>query len=154
MTQVYIYGGCNNVKGVGSNSFLVLDDNKILYLDTMTNSNTTSQKESLMALIRALDYIEDHVTEFANTRVTVLSNNSYVIDPFAKRWIHTWSSNGWFSSSDTLIKNQELFDRAYKKYSYLHNNHCFLDFKKADKDDPYIKRLRRETSYARKLNTY
>jgi ribonuclease HI len=65
--------------------------------------NTTNNRMELMAAIKALECLKEPCG------VRLHSDSAYVVNAFAKGWIHNWVRNGWRLADDSDVKNADLW---------------------------------------------
>ena len=65
---------------------------------------TTNNRMELQAAIAALQALH------TPPQVAIFSDSRYVIDGLTK-WLHAWRRRGWLTSTNTPVKNQDLWER-------------------------------------------
>lgn len=67
---------------------------------------TTSQRMEMVAVCEGLESIPP------SEQVSVISDSSYVINPWRKGWLREWRANGWIKlSNGKPVKNIDLWER-------------------------------------------
>ena len=66
---------------------------------------TTNNRMELMAVIIGLESIKEP------SKITIYSDSSYVVNAYQKKWMTTWLNNGWKTSTNQSVKNQDLWER-------------------------------------------
>jgi ribonuclease HI len=66
---------------------------------------TTNNKMELLAVIIGLE------TLTRPCKVHVVSDSTYVVNPFNKGWIYSWQKKGWKNASNDPVKNVDLWKR-------------------------------------------
>lgn len=66
---------------------------------------TTNNRMELMGVIAGLESLKEPYD------VTVISDSSYVVNAFNKKWIDNWLSNGWKTSTGKPVKNDDLWKK-------------------------------------------
>lgn len=75
---------------------------------------TTNNRMELLGVITGLEALN------RPCQVEVISDSKYVTDAFNKNWISCWQKRGWKTSSGTMVKNIDLWERLLKAAN-LHN---------------------------------
>ena len=90
--------------------FIVDYDEQLEVQSTRTHSvseeYSTSQRGELIALRQALRI----VSETGRTDVIILTDSEYMFGTLTKRWYVNWINNGWKTSLDGDVKNQDLWN--------------------------------------------
>lgn len=68
------------------------------------DADTTNNRMELMAAIKALEWLE------APRPILVYTDSQYVTKGITE-WIINWKRNGWVSSDNKFVKNQDLWER-------------------------------------------
>ena len=110
--NVYTDGACSGNPGVGGWAFIIIPDNHLISRVYGHNLETTNNRMELYAIIKALKYINSMVDKYARKRYTinVYSDSTYCINPIVEGWIARWKKNNWITSSNTPVKNQDLWE--------------------------------------------
>lgn len=69
---------------------------------------TTNNRMEMMAVIIGLENIKEP------SKITVFSDSSYVVNAFSKKWLISWIKNGWKTSTNSNVKNQDLWEKLNK----------------------------------------
>ena len=100
--NIYTDGACSGNPGIGGwGAVLILENNKIIFLDG-GSFNTTNNRMELKATIEALKYFTD------TSNINIFTDSKYVKDGI-ESWIHNWKKNNWKTSSKKEVKNKELW---------------------------------------------
>ena len=103
---VYTDGSClKNPGGPGGYSCVIINNNTgdVISSEAHSELDTTNNRMELKAAILALN-------RFVNkTKITIVTDSTYVRNGFEKRWIYHWMKNGWKSASGTPVKNKDLW---------------------------------------------
>jgi ribonuclease HI len=75
--------------------------------------NSTNNRMELMAVIQALEYLQDSAS------IIVYTDSKYVQKGISE-WIHGWKRNGWKTAAKEPVKNAELW-RRLDKAREIHN---------------------------------
>lgn len=70
---------------------------------------TTSNRMEMTAVIKALSSTPD------GSRVYVVSDSQYVMNPFLSDWLTNWISNGWKTAHGSDVKNSDLWQILAKQ---------------------------------------
>lgn len=73
----------------------------------------TNQRAEMMAVLSGLRALT------RPSRVLVLSDSEYVVNGFAKGWIHRWEGNGWRNRENKPVANLDL----WKQLAYARRPH-------------------------------
>ena len=103
---IYTDGACSGNPGRGGWAFIFVEGNSILYKKSGFDKETTNNRMEMMAVIEALKEIEKR--GWRDESLTVYTDSSYVKNGITQ-WIKKWKCNGWRSSSNAPVKNQDLW---------------------------------------------
>lgn len=103
---IYTDGACSGNPGRGGWAFVLVEGSTILYKKSGFDKETTNNRMEMMAVIEALKEIEKR--DWHDESLTVYTDSSYVKNGITQ-WIKKWKYNGWRSSSNTPVKNQDLW---------------------------------------------
>lgn len=108
--HLYTDGACTGARG-GFGCVLVnpKTDQHIALADGPFCETTNNQME-MLAVIRGLEFVHRRI---GAQSLLVFSDSQYVIKGITE-WIHNWKRNGWFTSSNKLVKNAALWQRMEK----------------------------------------
>ncbi len=76
-------------------------------------AETTNNVMELMAVVQALKALKE------KCEVTLYSDSSYVVNAITENWLFAWEKNGFKTSTNKPVKNQELWEDL----SYLLKKH-------------------------------
>ena len=110
--RVYTDGSClSNPGGPGGFGSVILFPDKEEVRISGHEAITTNNRMEIMAVLSALDYIEQN-GKFSSsiTKVLVFSDSRYVVNIFQKAWISRWQNNGWITSNDKKVQNKDLLE--------------------------------------------
>jgi ribonuclease HI len=115
MLKIYCDGSTKikNQKGVdnkGGFGYIVYKNDKIIDAYSEQVNNTTNNEMELTALINV---IKKYGTEDPWDAPTIYSDSRYATQSLTK-WIYTWSSNNWKTSTRQPVENLELIKEGYK----------------------------------------
>ena len=105
--RIFTDGACSNnqqKKNAGGWGTILIfgDRKKELYGG---EANTTNNRMEMTALIEGLRALKRKGLE-----MDVFSDSSYLMNCFRKRWYETWQKNGWKTSGNDPVKNQDLWE--------------------------------------------
>jgi ribonuclease HI len=100
---VYTDGGCSGNPGPGGWAFAL--ETQPVVTGSGCDRMTTNNKMELTAVIKALEYMQEHHPE---TPVELHTDSQYVKQGITV-WIHSWLRNGWKTSAKKPVKNKELW---------------------------------------------
>ena len=74
---------------------------------------STNNRMEIMAVIYGIKkFIELLENKTFNTnQINIYSDSKYVCDAINSNWITKWQSNNWITSSDTPVKNKDLWEQ-------------------------------------------
>lgn len=104
--DVYTDGACSGNPGKGGWGFVIVEKDESIYEKSGGEAKTTNNRMELQAVIEALK--EVHACQLSNEELTVYTDSSYVKNGITE-WIKKWKKNGWKSSSNSPVKNQDLW---------------------------------------------
>lgn len=120
MIDVYTDGGSSGNPGPGGWAFIVLYPDGSQVERSGGSGETTNNRMELEAVIRALKFLGSKSIEVlgqatGEVRQTInLHTDSQYVQLGISRWIHTWIQNGWKTSGNKAVKNQELWKRLWE----------------------------------------
>lgn len=88
--------------------------------------HTTNNKMELMAILRALEYVRDHMGKW--NKVELNSDSAYALQG-ATKWIYGWYKNGWLTAEGQPVANREVWEAIYQ-LMWLFKNKCDITFTK------------------------
>ena len=145
---VYTDGGCSHNPGPGAWAFLIRYGER-LYEDSGFEAETTNNRMELMAVIRALDFLQGLRANYAShapatglpspelenkpssdpkpaglpswffAPVSIYTDSQYVRNGITK-WIEGWKARGWHTADKKPVKNQELWETLDSLVQILH----------------------------------
>lgn len=71
-------------------------------------AKTTNNRMELMGVIVGLEALT------SSCRVRIVSDSTYVVNPFQKGWLANWQKNNWKTASNEPVKNLDLWQRLLK----------------------------------------
>lgn len=110
--EIYTDGACiRNGKpdSIGTATFIVVEDNKIVEEYTETRYGETSNAMELQAIANALHFCQRHGV--FKEGITIYSDSSYCINGITK-WIEGWHGDNWKRGGEP-IPNAELWQMVY-----------------------------------------
>lgn len=124
--EIYTDGSCkgNSIR-YGGWAFLVINDSKMIYYNTGSAINTTSQRMELQAIAEALHWCENNREH--NQQVIIHSDSAYAINCYRQHWYENWQRNGWRNSKGDDVANADLWGEIIPYFSNL-----WYIFKKVD----------------------
>ena len=103
---MYTDGACSGNPGKGGWGFVIVEKDNVIYEKSGAEKLTTNNRMEMQAVIEALK--EVHVRNFLSFELTIYTDSSYVKNGITE-WIKKWKKNGWRSSSNSPVKNQDLW---------------------------------------------
>ena len=113
--EIYTDGSCKGGQ-FGGWAFMVVQDSRLIYAASGMEYPSTNQRMELTAIAEALDYIAPLRTP--HQRVKLYSDSAYAINCYSQKWFQTWQLNGWATSSQKPVANQELWYRIIPFFTH------------------------------------
>ena len=104
--DIYTDGACSGNPGKGGWAFVIVEKEEIIYKQSGKEVDTTNNRMEMQAVIEALK--EVHKKNLLGMELTIYTDSSYVKNGITE-WIKKWKKNGWRSSSNAPVKNQDLW---------------------------------------------
>lgn len=104
--DLYTDGACSGNPGRGGWAFVIVEKDEAIYEKSGRERQTTNNRMEMQAVIEALK--EVHARHLLREELTVYTDSSYVKNGITE-WIKKWKKNGWRSSSNAPVKNQDLW---------------------------------------------
>lgn len=104
---IYTDGSClKNPGGPGGYACIIIDKetNEIITSKALGEQSTTNNRMELEAAILGLCYFKER------TKITVVTDSTYVKNGFEKKWIDNWIKNDWVNSEKKPVKNRDLWE--------------------------------------------
>lgn len=117
MKQVKIYtdGACSGNPGPGGWGAILIYGPHEKELSGGA-SETTNNRMELTAVIEALKALKEPC------EVTVYSDSAYVVNGMSAGWIEGWKKNGWKTSKNKPVENQDLWQEL-DHWTHTHKVH-------------------------------
>ena len=109
MIEIYTDGACSNngkENNIGGWGYIILNNNKIISLNSGALRNTTNQQMELTAAIEACKTALDC---FPFEEIIVYSDSAYLINCYTNNWYKNWERNGWINSKKQPVANIPLW---------------------------------------------
>lgn len=117
IVKVYTDGACSGNPGAGGWGALLLfksEKGKEKVVIKGGEKNTTNNRMEMKAVIEAMKFVESNLKEYT-IKLTIVSDSAYIVDSITENALSKWESNGWKTTKDTDVKNQDL----WKEIAYL-----------------------------------
>lgn len=134
--NLYIFtdGGCkNNGKKNAIASYCVFfndnPDSNYFQFNTsgLVIQAPSNQRAELTAILKSFQIISENKDLFEKKNITIVSDSIYSINCITK-WCKSWKLNGWKTSKNEIIKNQEIIQEMVELYENLQLI-CKIQFK-------------------------
>jgi len=102
--RVYTDGACSVNIGAGGYGLVLCYDDKI-EKKYGYSTNTTNNRMELIPVIKAIQYAK----KLGISDVEILSDSAYVVNCINQKWYSKWKVNNWKTSSNTDVKNVDLW---------------------------------------------
>jgi ribonuclease HI len=112
--EIYIDGACSGNPGPGGWGVLFYYMGSEEWCHGGSKKTTNNQME-LMAAIKALELLPVQ----KDIPVVIYCDSQYVINGITK-WVSGWKKKGWKTSTNSAVKNKELWERLVKLVSKHH----------------------------------
>jgi ribonuclease HI len=106
LVTVYTDGACSGNPGPGGWAALLISENATRFLSGFS-SRTTNNRMELQAAIEALKALK------VSAIVQMHTDSTYVRDGIQK-WIYSWQSKNWRTSSNKPVVNQDLWVELFQ----------------------------------------
>ena len=102
--QVTIYtdGACSGNPGPGGWGCILMY-NQHRKESSGSSLNTTNNRMEITAALEALKLLKEPC------RVDLYTDSAYLCNALEKKWLDTWSKNGWKTASKSNVENQDLW---------------------------------------------
>ena len=102
--QVTIYtdGACSGNPGPGGWGCILMY-NQHRKESSGSALNTTNNRMEITAALEALKLLKEPC------RVDLYTDSAYLCNALKKKWLDTWSKNGWKTASKSNVENQDLW---------------------------------------------
>ena len=102
--QVTIYtdGACSGNPGPGGWGCILMY-NQHRKESSGSALNTTNNRMEITAALEALKLLKEPC------RVDLYTDSAYLCNALEKKWLETWSRNGWKTASKSNVENQDLW---------------------------------------------
>ena len=104
---IYTDGSClKNPGGPGGFACIIIDDstNQIIANKALGEYTTTNNRMELEAAILGLKYFK------TKSKITLITDSTYVRSGFEKGWVEKWKKNNWKNSLKQDVKNRDLWE--------------------------------------------
>lgn len=120
--EIYTDGSCDNVKSkAGGYAFIYKTFGDEFIYGFGNEINTTSNRMELLAVIKALETLENkNLDRISDLSIIIYTDSMYVLNSMEK-WIHAWYQKGFVG-----IKNEDLMKELYshvKKFDNINFKH-------------------------------
>ena len=110
MIKIWADGAAKGNPGKGGYGSIVKyynDKNEFIREDEFTDAfnKTTNNRMELMGVIIAMESID------SPEDIEVYSDSLYIVNAFNKKWIDNWKKHDWKTTSNTAVKNKDLWER-------------------------------------------
>ena len=125
MLEVYVDGSSRGNPGDGGYGIIIFDgedSSNIIYARSAQYPNVTNNRMELLALLHALDYIEE---KYPDEEVKIYSDSTYVVNSW-NSWMSNWVQNGWRNSKKQQVENVDLM-KALWDYCRRDFFHCSVN---------------------------
>lgn len=107
----------------GGWAFVVVQNGIKTYEASGSIQGTTNQRMELQAIAYALEYAR--VIRRGPEKVIIYSDSAYAINCYLKEWYVIWQRNGWRTSTDKDVANQDLWRKIIPYF-----DNFWYDFRK------------------------
>lgn len=106
-------------------AFIIHNDKEIMLQGGM--DDTTNNQMELMGFLEGLKYAYD--VSDNKTDLTIYTDSAYIYNTFDQKWYIKWQKNGWITSTQTEVKNKELWISILRYHANI-NGVCEVKIKK------------------------
>ena len=113
MKEVIIYtdGACRGNPGPGGWAALLIYGEQKKEISG-SESHTTNQRMELTAAIMALRILKEPC------KVRLHSDSAYLVNAFLRNWLQKWQRNGWQTTAQQPVENQDLWRELIELSKY------------------------------------
>jgi ribonuclease HI len=104
---VYTDGACSGNPGPGGWAWAIAPDGA--EWASGSDPHTTNQRMEITAALQALRAVDDE-------HLVIVSDSTYVVHCFERRWWRAWRNNGWKNSARKPVANRELWEPLIELY--------------------------------------
>ena len=109
MIEIYTDGACSKNPGPGGWAFVVVEQGIATYNTGGSEKHTTNNRMELTALVEACKYIDKN-SNFG-TQWIIYTDSAYCANCYSAGWWRKWMSNGWMTSQNKPVLNQDLWEK-------------------------------------------
>jgi ribonuclease HI len=99
MTDIYTDGSCLKNPGKGGWAFVIVKDNKIKFIGSGADKNTTNNRMELFAIIKALEYNQ-------KANINIYSDSKWAINCATKLWKRKANLDLWLKYDSVSSRNK------------------------------------------------
>lgn len=105
---IFTDGACSKNPGPGGWAAILNHDTEY---ETISGweFETTSNRMELLAVIKAIKKAKEQ----RYTKVIINTDSAYVANAINKNWLLKWKRNGWMTSTNSQVKNSDLWKKLY-----------------------------------------
>ena len=107
MIEIYTDGACSKNPGPGGWAFVVVEQGIATYNAGGSEKHTTNNRMELTAILEACKYIDTQ----PEGRWTIYADSAYCINCYSAGWRRKWMENGWMTSQNKPVLNQDLWEK-------------------------------------------
>lgn len=85
---------------------------------------TTNNRMEIVSILEAIKYAKENDSD-----ARIFSDSAYCINTINSNWISQWIKNGWMTSSNQPVKNQDLWENLWSL-----KRDCTIEFTLIQKD--------------------
>jgi ribonuclease HI len=124
---IYIFtdGGCKNngkKNAIAAYSVFFNDESESEYFQFNTSGlvikEPSNQRAELTAILKSFQIIYENKELFEKKNIIIVSDSIYSINCITK-WCKNWKLNGWKTSKNEIIKNQDVIQEMVQLYEKL-----------------------------------
>lgn len=104
--RIYTDGACSGNPGPGGWAAVVLLDEDRQEISGY-EENTTNNRMELIAVVESLRL----VLSLKHYKIDIYSDSAYVVNAVKNQWIRKWANNGWKTTSQSDVKNKDLWQQ-------------------------------------------
>lgn len=109
--DIYTDGACSGNPGVGGYCAILIYNGAEKIVSGFSE-DTTNNRMELLSVIKGLEALKE------KCKVRLYSDSQYVVDAYNKKWIDSWSVNGWRTSGKKEVKNIDLWTSLLELTNY------------------------------------
>lgn len=106
---IYTDGSCLYNPGVGGWAAIICTEQKKGLKGA--KAYTTNNEMEILAVLKALEFMEENLGENSNIEVQIHTDSAYVEKAINSKWLESWKKNGWKNAQKKEVSYKEEWQR-------------------------------------------